>query len=61
MPFYRCFVIGRDDKVESAMVLDADTDNAAQIEAEKILELRRCFAVEVWYGGRRVYRALSRH
>ena len=51
---YRCYLLGEDDKIKSAEVIECPTDAAALQEAERRLATYERPAIEVWDKARRV-------
>jgi len=54
MTAYRCYFLGRDDKIKSAEVIECPTDAAALQEAEGRLATSKYPVIEVWDKARRV-------
>ena len=54
MTIYRCYFVGRDDKIKSAEVIECPTDAAALEEAEQKLASSEHPVIEVWDKARRV-------
>ena len=51
---YRCYLLGEDDKIKRAEVIECPTDAAALQEAERRLATCERPAIEVWDKARRV-------
>jgi hypothetical protein len=51
---YRCYLVGEDDKIKSAEVIECPTDAAALQEAERRLATSEYPLIEVWDKARRV-------
>jgi hypothetical protein len=54
MTAYRCYLLGADDKIKSAEVIDCPTDADALQEAERRLAASEHPMIEVWDKARRV-------
>ncbi len=58
MNFYRCFFLNEDDHIKAAEIIEADAVSEAIDKALVMLRERpEHRTVEIWEGGRRLYRA----
>jgi hypothetical protein len=57
MPEYHCFFLDAADEVAATLTIRCGTDNEAQSRADKILAVSDHAGVEIWIGGRSLYRS----
>jgi hypothetical protein len=50
---YRC-ILSDNDRTAARMIIEADNDAAAVLQADNILEGTSCLSAEIWDRGRRV-------
>ena len=53
---YHCFFLDSADRVAATLTVYCKTDNEAQVRADQMLAISDHVGVEVWIGGRRLYR-----
>jgi hypothetical protein len=57
MPEFHCFFLDAADQVAATLTVWRETLNEAQAYADKVLAASDHVGVEVWVGGRRLYRS----
>jgi hypothetical protein len=57
MPEYHCFFLDVADEVAATLTIRCGTDNEAQSRADEILAISDHAGVEIWIGGRSLYRS----
>jgi len=57
MPIYRYYFLDATDHVSATGLVDCETDDQVQARANRLLNSSRHAGIEVWDGGRHVYRA----
>ena len=61
MPIYRYYFLDAADHVSATGLLDCDTDDQVQAPADRLLASSGHADIEVWDGGRHVYRSDKSH
>ena len=54
---YHCFFLDAADRVAAALTIRCRTDDEAQSRADKMLAVSEYAGVEIWIGGRSLYRS----
>jgi hypothetical protein len=57
MPEYHCFFLDAADQVAATVTIRCGTDHEAQFRADKMLAVSDHAGVEIWRGGRSLYRS----
>ena len=57
MPEYHCFFLDAADRVAATLTIRCRTDDEAQSRADKMLAVSEHAGVEIWFGGRSLYRS----
>ena len=57
MPEYHCFFLDAAERVTATLTISSRTDSEAQACADKMLATSEHAGVEIWIGGRSLYRS----
>jgi len=57
MPDYHCFFLDAADRVAATLTISSTTDGEAQSRADRMLASSDHAGVEIWAGGRTLYRS----